>query len=165
MLDTTPTAVDSALAHARRTVASRVGELSQQRTIRALGDQAVRDLVARYTDALESGRVEDILALLTDDAEWSMPPSAACFPGHQAIAGFLADGPLRHRWRHLPTSLNAQRAVACYCWDDSAGQYRAHVIDVLTVRDDRIAAVTAFIDPSLFDVLGLPAALSSEVSS
>jgi RNA polymerase sigma-70 factor, ECF subfamily len=42
-------------------------------------------------------------------------------------------------------------------WDDDAGTYEAHVIDVLTLRGDRIAAITAFIDPKLFATFGLPA--------
>jgi RNA polymerase sigma-70 factor (ECF subfamily) len=41
-------------------------------------------------------------------------------------------------------------------WDEEAGRYLAQVIDVLTLRGDRIAAITAFIDPEMFARFGLP---------
>ncbi len=103
--------------------------------------------------------MRQVLALLTDDATWSMPPSPSCFRGHGAIADFLREGPLRDRWRHLPTWVSAQLAVACYAWDDDRGAYVGRAVDVLTVRGSRIAAVTAFVDAGAFDVLQLPGEL------
>jgi RNA polymerase sigma-70 factor (ECF subfamily) len=54
----------------------------------------------------------------------------------------------------VPTRANGQVAVGCYMWDGS--RYAPYVIDVLTLDGDRIAAVTAFIDASLFVPFGLP---------
>jgi RNA polymerase sigma-70 factor (ECF subfamily) len=67
-LDTTETSVKSALQRARTTVAERLPERSQQATLRAIGDERVRDVVARFADAFERGDVGAILALLTEDA-------------------------------------------------------------------------------------------------
>jgi RNA polymerase sigma-70 factor, ECF subfamily len=156
-LDTTVAAVNSSLQRARKTVEERMPPMSQQATLRALGDERMRTVVEDYMDALDRGDVDAVLAMLTEDATWSMPPLPEWYAGHEAITGFLERGPMRQRWRHLATHANGQLAVGCYIWDDDAGAYAAHVIDVLTLRGDRIAAITAFIDPKLFGSFGLPA--------
>jgi RNA polymerase sigma-70 factor, ECF subfamily len=156
-LDTTVASVNSALQRARRTVEERMPPMSQQTTLRALGDERMRAVVEDYTDALERGDVDAVLALLTEDATWSMPPLPEWYAGHEAITGFLERGPMRRRWRHLATHANGQLAVGCYMWDDDAGTYAAQVIDVLTLRGDRIEAITAFVDAELFASFGLPA--------
>ena len=84
---------------------------------------------------------------------------ASWYRGHAAIAAFLAAGPFTVRWRHLPVVANGQAAVGCYAWDAERGAFASEVIDVLDLRGDRIAAVTAFIDPALFPRFGLPAEL------
>jgi RNA polymerase sigma-70 factor, ECF subfamily len=155
-LETTVASVNSALQRARKTVEERMPPLSQQATLRALGDDRMRAIVEEYTDALERGDVGAVVAMLTEDATWSMPPLPEWYGGHEAIVGFLEEGPMRARWRHLATNANGQLAVGCYMWRDDAGAYEAHVIDVLTLRGERIAAITAFIDASLFPRFGLP---------
>src|SRR6058998_3247749 len=52
-LETTTASVNSALQRARAAVDERVPERSQQATLRALGDDELRDLVSRYVDAWE----------------------------------------------------------------------------------------------------------------
>src|ERR671923_2274500 len=136
-LDTTVASINSALQRARKTVEQRMPPISQQETLRALGDDRMRAVVRDYTDALERGDVDAVLAMLTEDATWSMPPLAEWYAGREAITGFLERGPMRQRWRHLATHANGQLAVGCYIWDDDAGAYAAHVIDVLTLRGDR----------------------------
>jgi RNA polymerase sigma-70 factor, ECF subfamily len=145
------------LQRARRTVEERMPPMSQQATLRALGDDRMRAVVEDYMDALDRGDIDAVLAMLTEDATWSMPPLPQWYAGHEAITGFLERGPMRRRWRHLATHANGQLAVGCYVWDDDAGKYAAYVIDVLTLRGDQIAAVTAFIDAELFGSFGLPA--------
>jgi RNA polymerase sigma-70 factor (ECF subfamily) len=156
-LDTTVASVNSSLQRARKAVEERMPPMSQQATLRALGDERMRAVVEGYMDALDRGDVDAVLTMLTEDATWSMPPLPEWYAGHEAITGFLERGPMRQRWRHLATHANGQLAVGCYIWDDDAGAYAAHVIDVLTLRGDRIAAITAFIDPKLFGSFGLPA--------
>jgi len=158
-LDTTVASVNSALQRARRTVEDRMPPRSQQATLRALGDDRMRAIVEEYSDALERGDVDAVIAMLTEDATWSMPPLPEWYGGHEAIAGFLQRGPMRKRWRHRASHANGQLAVGCFMWDDDAGTYAAQVIDVLTMRGERIAAITAFIDASLFPRFGLPAEL------
>ncbi len=154
MLETSVDSVNSALSRARGTVSERLPERSQQATLRELGDERVRRLVERYMDALDRGDVETMMAMLAEDAIWSMPPLAEAYEGHAAIREFLVDGPLRYEWRHVATRASGQLAVGCYCWDGE--RYRAAVLDVLTVRDDRLAAVTSYPDGAIFARFGLP---------
>ena len=157
LLDTSVDAVNSALARARRELRERTPERSQQETLRALGDDEVRELVERYTEALESGDVERIVALLSEDATWSMPPLPEYYRGLADIRGFLREGPTKRRWRHVPARANGQLAVGGYMWDGE--RFAPYVIDVLTLDGSRITAITAFIDASLFLSFGLPEVL------
>ena len=161
MLQTSVASVKSALQRARRTVEERVPEGSEQATLRALGDDATRELVQRYMDAFERNDVDAVVAMLTEDATIVMPPTPTWYRGRDAIAVFYAARPMAAgmRWRHIPTRANGQLAVGCYLWDEQEGGYRAHSLDVLTLRGDRIAAVTAFLGTGFFRTLGLPSRL------
>ncbi|MEV0569200.1 sigma-70 family RNA polymerase sigma factor [Dactylosporangium sp. NPDC050588] len=157
MMRTTPTSVNSALARARRLVADRVPAPTQQRTLRDVGDARVRELVTRYTTAMERGDTAGLVALVTQDVTWSMPPLPHWYRGKAAIE-FAAELPLKRcgSWRHLPATANAQPAVACYLRDGGTGPHRAWSVSVLTLRGDRISAITSFIGEDHFGRLGLP---------
>ena len=157
LLETSVDSVNSALARARRELRQRTPERSQQETLQALGDDEVRAVVERYTQALERGDVEEIVALLSEDATWSMPPLPEYYRGLAEIRGFLREGPTRQRWRHVPARANGQLAVGGYMWDGE--RFAPYVIDVLTLDGSRITAITAFIDASLFESFGLPEVL------
>lgn len=51
--------------------------------------------------------------------------------------------------------------AGCYIWDEARGLYRAEVLDVLTLRGQRIIAVTAFIGGDIFPSFGLPTTLEA----
>jgi RNA polymerase sigma-70 factor (ECF subfamily) len=158
-LDTSAAAVSSALQRAHRTIDERLPEQSQQATLRALGDERLRSVVATYADAWERGDVDAILAMLTQDAAFAMPPRATWYRGPEAIGAFLARAPLvpGRRWRFVPTSAGGQPAFGTYQWAEQRQRWEAHAIDVLTVSPDgRIAEITAFIDAAPFRRFGLP---------
>jgi RNA polymerase sigma-70 factor (ECF subfamily) len=145
-LNTSAAAVNSALQRARATLADGGRPArSQQSTLRALGDQAVMAIARRYADAIEQADADALISMLTEDASWSMPPIPSWFQGHQAIRGFLAGGPFRENWRHHPAYANGQLAIGCYLFDEASAFYLPAVIDVLTIREDKIAAVTGFL--------------------
>jgi RNA polymerase sigma-70 factor (ECF subfamily) len=154
-LETTVAAVNSALQRARKAVAERRPARSQQATLRTLGDDGVRRIVERYMGAWERGDVDTIVALLAEDADWAMPPTPTWYHGHESIAVFCREAAAL-RWRHVATSANGQPAVGCYLWDDARGHFALHVLDVLTLDRDGIAAVTAFIEPAAPARFALP---------
>jgi RNA polymerase sigma-70 factor (ECF subfamily) len=156
LLGTTVVSVNSALQRARKSVAERLPAESQQATLRSLGDERLRELVQRYMDAMEGADTDAVLALLVEEAAWSMPPLSTWYHGREKIAAFLTEYPLTHRWAHLPTQANGQLAVGCYMWDEEAHRFVAEVIDVLTLDGPRISEITAFMTPAIFPSFGLP---------
>jgi RNA polymerase sigma-70 factor (ECF subfamily) len=158
-LDTTVPAVNSALQRARKAVDTQVPDRSQQATLRLLGDDELRDVVDRYVTAWQAGDVTTIVAMLAEDAKYSMPPDHVWYAGHAAIEKFLRVGPFGggRRWRFHRADTNGQVAFATYCWDGTA--FQADGVDVLTLRRHEIAEVTAFRTPDLFPVFGLPMTL------
>ena len=164
-LSSTVAAVNSALQRARAAAQAGLPDSSQQSALRALGDARLASVAARYADALEAGDVNALLAMLTADATWCMPPLPTWFQGHEALRSWLTGGPLTHRWQHVTTQANGQLAVGCYLHSPATGAYQPAVIDVLTLsRDGKISAVTAFLlsdgqpgPASVFARFGLPA--------
>ena len=113
-LGTTVASVNSALQRARRALGERLPEQSQQATLRALGERELEAIVRAYMDAMERGDVPAVVAMLTEDATWSMPPIPSWYDGPAAIAVFLREQALAEPWRHAATRANGQLAVGCY---------------------------------------------------
>src|SRR5262245_41069451 len=93
-LETTTAAANSALQRARAALDERLPKQSQQATLRALGDERVRDIVERYVEAWDRGDVEAVVSMLAQDAAFTMPPLRTWYRGRDAIAVFLAGWPL-----------------------------------------------------------------------
>ncbi|NUT43379.1 MAG: sigma-70 family RNA polymerase sigma factor [Thermoactinospora sp.] len=158
MMETTVTSVNSALSRARRLVADRVPEPSQQQTLRKLGDGRLRQIVEQYTAAMEEGDAGKLVALLTEDVTWSMPPLPSWYTGVEAVMDFAVRVPLTScgSWRIVEASANGQPAMAAYLWNEREGRHLPWSVTVLTLRGDRIAALTSFIGVEHFRMLGLP---------
>jgi len=162
IMQTSVGAVTNSLQRARRNVAERVPDRSQQQSLRAAGDRRVRELVAGYADALERGDVSALLALVTDDVTWAMPPLPEWFAGRAGVAEFVRAVPMGScgDWRHCPVTANGQPAVAGYLRPPGADQFGAWSINVLSVRDGRIAGVLSFIGAHHFAGFGLSPVLA-----
>jgi RNA polymerase sigma-70 factor, ECF subfamily len=156
-LDTTSVSVDSALQRAHKTVNERLPEQSQQATLRAVGDDALSELVERYVDAWERNDVDAVVAMLTDDATMTMPPLPSWYRGREAVAVFLRGLPLggAKRWRLIPARANGQLAFGKYIWDEERHAFMPHGVNVLTLRGAQIEEITAFLTPDAFRHFGL----------
>ncbi|MFC4951247.1 sigma-70 family RNA polymerase sigma factor [Pseudonocardia sp. GCM10023141] len=161
MMQTSTASVNSALQRARKIVAERVPPRTQQQALSELGDARLREIVNGFSAALERGDAAALVALLTEDVTWSMPPLPHWYAGIAAVSAFAVAVPLTScgSWRHLPTSANGQPAVGCYLWNEATGSHVGWSINVLSVEGGQIGAITSFIGPEHFAVLGLPAAL------
>jgi RNA polymerase sigma-70 factor, ECF subfamily len=148
-LGTTVPAVTSALQRARQTLARRGAEPAQQQTLRALGDERARRLVAAFIDALERADADSLASLLTEDAAWTMPPLPSWYRGPAAIAGFLTGFGFNERWRHRPASANGQLALGCYTPDPATGSWVPSALAVLSLHGDRIAEADYFLTAEL----------------
>ncbi|MGD0474337.1 MAG: RNA polymerase subunit sigma-70 [Candidatus Velthaea sp.] len=147
MLATSVASINSALQRARATVEQRIAPRTQQSTLRALGDDGLHRLVTRYVDAWERCDVDAFAALLVEDASFAMPPLATWYAPRAAIVdwarAFALSG--EWRWRTVLCEANAQPALAFYAWDDGTGAHLPFALNVLTLRDERVSDVTAFI--------------------
>jgi RNA polymerase sigma-70 factor, ECF subfamily len=159
MLDSSQDSVNSALKRARKTVESRRASGRERPPLPNTPRE--RALVGRFADAFESGDIEAVIALLTDDARYTMPPVPGEYQGHPAIAALLTN---RYAWvgaRGLlvPTRANGQPAFGCYFQDPRAPIARAHGMLVLTLEGDKISAISRFLDNSVLSRFGLPRTL------
>jgi RNA polymerase sigma-70 factor, ECF subfamily len=162
-LDATPASVSSALQRARQAVEERLPVRSQQATLRAIGDERLREAVERYVDAWERNDVAAIAAMLTDDATFAMPPQPSWYVGRTAVAAFLAATPLsgRRRWHHVPVRASGQLAFGLYAARAGDTRYVADAIMVLSLDSSaQIASVTAFREPGAFARFGLPSEIT-----
>src|SRR3954465_7882635 len=155
-LETTVASINSALQRARKTIDDKLPERSQQATLRALGDERVRAIVERYVDAWERNDVDGVVAMLTEDATFSMPPNVAWFRGREAIGAFLPTGPMSRPRRFLPVEANGQLAFGTYIWEPELGHFRPNAIHLIDLDGDRIRDITAFLDRTVFPGFGLP---------
>jgi RNA polymerase sigma-70 factor (ECF subfamily) len=161
MLGVTEASVNRALHRAREALERAVPP--GQRDVAPLpGSHAERELVGRFTAAFEAGDVPGVVALLTDEALLTMPPEPLEYQGADAIGQFLSTVPAGgalERFRLVPTRANGQPAFGCYLRDQHAPLAHAYGLMVLTIKGDRIAAITGFPDTSVFHSFGLPRTL------
>jgi RNA polymerase sigma-70 factor (ECF subfamily) len=145
-LETTVPSVNSALQRARKTVDERVPERSQQVTLRALGEARLREIVEDYMEAMRGGDVNRVVAMLTEDMAWSMPPLASWYRGPE-VEAFLRNGPLSGEWswRHRPARANGGLAVGTYTWLEAERAFIPFSLDVITLEREKISDITAFI--------------------
>ncbi|HKE77327.1 MAG TPA: sigma-70 family RNA polymerase sigma factor [Acidimicrobiales bacterium] len=157
MLDTTVASVNSALKRARTTLARRLPAPAVAAP--APGSAAEQALVARFVAAYDSGHVDDLIALLTDDVAIAMPPVPLEYQGIEAVADFFAKVEREGR-RHdvVPTRANGQPAFGVYLRTPGGGIRHGTGMDVLTLAGDRISAMVHF-DAGVLAAFGLPRSL------
>ena len=148
-LETSVASVNSALQRARAKLERERPARSQQETLRALGDERSRELVARFVDAWNRTDVPAIVAMLREDATFSMPPLPTWFRGRDAIAAFMSGRIFRSAWRFEVTSAGGQPAMLGRRRDLGSGRYVLRALTVLTFDGQRITAMTAFLGPGV----------------
>jgi RNA polymerase sigma-70 factor (ECF subfamily) len=161
MLDTSEDSVKSALRRGRATIEQlRSAAGRDQAPLRDSAEE--RELVRRFSDAWVADDIDGVVALLTDDAWVTMPPSPLEYQGPPAIAAFLRETARwrgERRYRLIATRANSQPAFGCYRADAHAPIAHPVGLIVLTLEGDRIAAITNFVDTSVLPRFGLPRTL------
>jgi RNA polymerase sigma-70 factor (ECF subfamily) len=157
ILDSTDTSVKGALQRARATLRERLDTAPSEHAALP-SPKRDREVVERFAIAVEDGDVDGMVALLADDAWLTMPPEPYEYQGHAAIARFLDDRGRRRgaNFRLVPTAANGQPAFGCYLPDAHAAIAHAYGLMVLTLRGDRISAITWFGDTAVMARFGLP---------
>ena len=164
MLDSSEDSVKGALKRARATVEQGLAPTDRDRSPLP-NSPGERELVRRFADAFQADDINGIVALLTEDAWLTMPPSTLEYQGRLVIASFLRENTTwrrGQRYRLVPTRANTQPAFGCYRTDPHAPIAHATGLVVLTLEDERIAAITQFMDTSILSRFGLPRTLRGE---
>jgi RNA polymerase sigma-70 factor (ECF subfamily) len=164
MLESTPASVNSALQRARGRAEHLGGIPNRVPRVRSEDEAKTVD---RFIESFKQGDLEGVIALLSDDARFSMPPQPFEFQGPRVIAEYLhSRGVWGQELKLVPTRANNQPAFGYYLPDPDpdpdAHDHRAMGILVLTVRAEQISAISRFGDRSLLAVFGLPQTVPSE---
>ncbi len=152
LLDMTVAAVNSALQRARAQLQSS----SPVEELVTMSADVDLDLLNRFVIAFEAADMDALSALFREDVRLEMPPIPTWFEGRAGVIGFFAHRVLPGTRRRLvPTSANGCPAAATYV-ADAEGRLMAHNIQVLELREGRVAHIYAFLDTDLFAAFGLP---------
>jgi RNA polymerase sigma-70 factor (TIGR02960 family) len=158
MLDSTVESVTSALKRARATLERRSSKIGGREQPPAPDSPAEQALVAKFVRAYESGDVDGLVALLTEDVCVSMPPIPLEWEGRDVVARFYASvfGPGR-MYHLVPTRANGQPAFGAYIHAADGIRHGAGLL-VLTLTGEGICALTRF-DNDMLPAFGLPRSL------
>ena len=156
MLETTAHSVNSLLRRARAAFEARLPAAGRERAPLP-NSKRERDTLGRFADAIQTGDIEGIVALLTDDAWLTMPPEPYQYQGRAAIGAFLHDRTTKRSAPVLvPTRANTQPAFGVYFPSPQTEIARAYGMLVLTLEGPQISAMTWFGGNSVFPHFGLP---------
>ncbi len=153
-LDTTVSAVNSALNRARTTLAQHY-QTGDSFHIQP-EDTSTRKLLDEYVHRWETADISGLVSLLKQDAAFAMPPSPSWYQGRAAIGQFLSGILPPVQWRLRPCRANNQPAFGLYQFDPANGHFRPFAVQVLSLSGEQISAVTTFLYPTLFAAFGLP---------
>jgi RNA polymerase sigma-70 factor (ECF subfamily) len=129
LLDTTVTAVNSALQRARATIEA---EAPAHRVAPGRGFQ--RELLRRYVDAWERADMRALVTLIREDAVMTMPPQTVVV-GANAIVAFF-DDKCGSVYTPSPTWANGHPAIEL-----RAASGRLHRVLILTLDDEAVTAI------------------------
>jgi RNA polymerase sigma-70 factor (ECF subfamily) len=159
MLDTTEQSVNNLLRRARAAFEARLPATGRERAP-VPNSKVEREIVGRFAEAIESGDIDAVVALLTEDARLTMPPEPYEYQGAGTIGAFLRDRTGRRGTPLLvPTRANTQPAYGCYFPTPQTEIARPYAMLVLTLEGERISAITWFGGSGFFPYFGLPRVL------
>lgn len=110
---------------------------------------SVRGVVDAFVAAFEQGDVPALVALLSDDVRFTMPPLPAWFSGLADVSAFLERRSLVTPWRvKRRLEVNGQPALVAY--QQHEGEWRPGALMVLSFSARRISWIASFLDPANF---------------
>ena len=120
--------------------------------------QSIQELLDRYVALWEQADIPGFVALLREDAWFTMPPRPAWFQGRAAIATIFSARIFtpNRQWRLLPTHANGSPAFGLYQRETKADVYQLVGLIVLGVVDEQIGSLIAFLELSSLSSFALP---------
>jgi RNA polymerase sigma-70 factor (ECF subfamily) len=161
LLDATVESVNSSLKRARATLERRTSSAAGREPPPSPGSATEEQLVRQLVHAYESGDVDTLVALLTEDVWVSMPPMPLEYQGRDLAAEFHRTVSFRdgRTYDVVPTRANGQLAFGTYLRAPVDGVRHAMGLLVFTLTGDRVCGITRF-DNSVLPWFGLPRSLA-----
>lgn len=154
MLDTTVASVNSALQRAQKTVKDLTPE---DAPVARTSEPELQALLGRFVSAWESRDIDAMVALLAEDARFTMPPLPAWFAGRRSVALFFAERVFRTPWRLARIGANGQPAFVCTMKPEGEHGFRPGGVVLLRVAGGLVTSIDSFIDPAVGERFGMKA--------
>ncbi len=153
LLDTSVASVNSALQRARATIAD---SNLRDAPVPDLDDEQ-RELLARYVAAFEAYDVDALVALIHDDATFSMPPFDLWLSDPVEMGKwYTGQGAACEGSKLFPTEYNGSPAFWAYKPDPVAGGWSPFSLQIIEVADGKLIGLHHFLYPELFAAAGMP---------
>lgn len=153
LLETSVASVNSALQRARATIAEQQPDATSAAPVIDAEREA---LLARYVEAFERYDIEALVALIHEDATFSMPPFDLWLSDRAEMAKwYTGQGAACEGSKLVPVQVNGSTGFAAYKPDPSGG-WAPFAIQIIEIGDGRLTGLHHFLDPSLFAAFGLP---------
>jgi RNA polymerase sigma-70 factor (ECF subfamily) len=161
MLETSVEGVKSALKRARATIEQQLGDRTQRIAAPPPASVEEQELVERFARAFIADDIDGMVALVTENAWFRMPPAQQEYHGPELIGAFLAavsEGHSGQSSRLIATRANGEPAFGTYYIDPLSGLVQQSGLLVLSLAGTRIAELTWFLGPGYLERFNLPSA-------
>jgi RNA polymerase sigma-70 factor (ECF subfamily) len=161
MLETSVEGVKSALKRARVTIEHELGDPTQRIAPPPPASVEEQQLVGQFARAFLADDIDGMVALVTGNAWFRMPPAPHEYHGPALIGAFLAavsEGHSGQTSRLIATRANGEPAFGTYYIDPLSGSIRHSGLLVLSAAGAWIAELTWFLGPGYVEPFGLPSA-------
>jgi RNA polymerase sigma-70 factor (ECF subfamily) len=161
ILETSVDGVKSSLKRARATIEQELGDRTQRIAPPPRASVEEQQLVEQFARAFLADDIDGMLALVTENAWFRMPPAPHEYHGPQLIGAFLAavaEGHSGQSIRLIATRANGEPAFATYYIDPVSGVVGQSGLLVLSLAGARVSELTWFLGPGYLERFNLPSA-------
>jgi RNA polymerase sigma-70 factor (ECF subfamily) len=155
LLNTTVASINSGLQRARATMKAKLPAHRLEWTTAQAPTDEERAVLRRFMDAHDRADVVAFSALLAEDARQAMPPNPLRYEGREALvtlfANYIHPDSIHYpgELRRVESAANRQPASATYLRRRRDTEFRLLGLDVLELREGRVAGITSFGAPLL----------------
>jgi len=161
MLETSVDGVKSALKRARAMIEQEPGDPTGRNAPPPPACVKEQEVVEQFAKAFLADDIDGMVALVTRDAWFRMPPASQEYRGPELIGAFLAavsEGHSGQSRRLVATRANGEPAFATYFVDPLSGSVEQSGLLVLSLAGAAVSALTWFLGPRYLARFDLPTA-------
>jgi RNA polymerase sigma-70 factor (TIGR02960 family) len=161
MLETSVDGVKSALKRARATIEQELGDPTERIAAPPPASMEEQKVVERFARAFLADDIDGMVALVTQNAWFRMPPAQHEYHGPELIGAFLAavcEGHSAQSSRLIATRANGQPAFGTYYVDPRSRLVQHSGLLVLSLTGAGVSELTWFLGPGYLERFDLPSA-------